>query len=77
MPLTAEEKLDAKVANEGTKLLATLINTLGGGTLLGGIITPIVVYRQLDPWWAIFSLGGAAALHVLARVILFELKPEE
>lgn len=77
MALTSEEKLDAKIANEKTKLFATLANGLAGGTALAGIVTPILVYKQLDMWWGGFSVGGAFVLHLLARLIVCDLQPEE
>ncbi|WP_237479779.1 hypothetical protein [Lichenibacterium dinghuense] len=75
--MTPEERLDAKVANEKAEILATLVNGVAGGTVLGGIITPIVVTKQLDLWWGGVSIGGAVLLHLIARLILHDLQLEE
>lgn len=75
--MTPEERLDAKVANEEIKLTANLLNALAGGTVLGGIITPIVVSKQFDSLWAGISSLVAIGLHASVRLVVYDLKPEE
>ena len=45
--------------------------------MLGGIITPIVVNKQFDPLWAGISSLVAIGLHASARLVVYDIKPEE
>jgi hypothetical protein len=47
MPLSPEQKFEAKRANEGTKLLATYLNNLAVGALITGFLSALLSGRNL------------------------------
>lgn len=72
------------IHNERVKYLATLVNTVAGGTIVAGVIAPLVAFTYGVPGPAgsafaiavsvIWLLTGAA-LHYAVRIILGRLRP--
>jgi hypothetical protein len=77
IPLTPAEKLDARRTNEGLKLSANFLNTMAVGLFIGGVITPEANGRELTAQWLFFLLVAAAGLHLVGRLLVADLKPEE
>ena len=75
--MTSIEKLNAQSTNEGTKLTANLLNALAASAFVGGIVAPVIAGKQVDFLWTLLVALVGVLLHLVGRLLLFDLKPED
>ena len=75
--MTPIENLDAKVANEQLKLVASLLNTLAASALVGSLVAPAIAGSIVNPFWSALVAGLGVLLHLLAWLVLGFYKPEQ